>query len=101
LALVGSLLFFPPTGNNFDFTWGALGLLTLMGVSNAVGALGYRYSLFVTSSLSVQRIMFFNPVLQMLWIWLFADVSIANPQALLIGSGIVLISNLGWQTKSG
>ena len=101
LALVGSLLFFPPTGNNFDLTWGSLGLLTLMGVSNAVGALGYRYSLFVTSSLSVQRIMFFNPVLQMLWIWLFADVSIANPQALLIGAGIVLISNLGWQSKSG
>ncbi len=101
LALAGSILFFPPTDNNFDINWSTLGLLTLMGLSNAVGALGYRYSMYVTSSLSVQRIMFFNPVLQMFWIWLFADVSIANPVALLIGAGIVLLSNLGWQTKSG
>ena len=99
LTLLGSILFFPPTDNNFDLTWTMLGLLGLMGVSNAVGALGYRYSLFVTSSLSVQRIMFFHPTLQMLWIWLFADVSIANPQALLIGAGIVLLSNVGWQNK--
>ena len=45
--------------------------------------------------------MFFSPVLQMLWIWLFADVSIANPPALLIGAGIVLLSNLGWQSRAG
>lgn len=100
LALLGSILFFPPTDRSFELSWTTLGLLTLMGVSNAAGALGYRYSLFVTSSLGVQRIMFFNPILQMFWIWLFADVSIANPQALLIGAGIVLLSNLGWQTKS-
>ena len=97
LALLGIILFFPPTEDSFDLTWTTLGLLGLMGVANAVGALGYRYSLYVTSSLSVQRIMFFNPVLQMLWIWIFADVSITNPQALLIGAGIVLLSNLGWQ----
>ena len=97
LALAASFLFFPPTDNSFDLSWTTLGLLSLMGFGNAAGALGYRYSLFVTSSLSVQRIMFFNPALQMLWIWLFADVSIANPQALVIGAGIVLISNLGWQ----
>ena len=36
----------------------------------------------------------------MLWIWIFADVSIANPQALMIGAGIVLLSNLGSQTKT-
>ena len=100
LTLLGSVLFFPPTGNSFDLTWTTVGLLSLTGVFNAVGALSHRYSLFVTSSLSVQRIMFFSPVLQMLWLWIFADVSIANPQALLIGAGIVLLSNVGWQTKS-
>ena len=68
---------------------------------NAVGALSHRYSLYVTSSLSVQRIMFFSPALQMLWLWIFADVSIANPQALLIGAGIVLVSNVGWQSNVG
>jgi len=77
-----------------------LGLLSLLGVSNAAGGLGYRYSLYVTSSLSVQRIMFFNPAFQMLWIWAFADVSIANPQALLLGTGIVLLANLGSQAQT-
>ena len=99
LTLVGSFLFFPPSGDSFDLTWKMVGLLTLTGVFNAAGALSHRYSLYVTSSLSVQRIMFFSPVFQMLWLWLFADVSIANPQALLIGTGIVLLSNLGWQSK--
>ena len=99
LTLVGSFLFFPPSGDSFDLTWKMVGLLTLTGVFNAAGALSHRYSLYVTSSLGVQRIMFFSPVFQMLWLWLFADVSIANPQALLIGTGIVLLSNLGWQSK--
>ena len=100
LTLAGSMLFFPPTENTFEFDWTTMGLLTLLGVFNAAGALSHRYSLYVTSSLAVQRIMFFSPVLQMLWIWLFADVSIANPRALLIGAGIVLLSNLGWQNRS-
>ena len=99
LTLLGSIVFFPPTGNSFDLTWRIVGLLGITGVFNAVGALSHRYSLYVTSSLSVQRIMFFSPVLQMLWLWIFADVSIANPRALLIGAGIVLLSNVGWQTK--
>ena len=98
LTLAGSLLFFPPTENSFDLTWTTLGFLSLIGAFNAAGALSHRYSLYVTSSLGVQRIMFFSPVLQMLWIWIFADVSIANPQALLIGAGIVLLSNVGSQT---
>ena len=101
LTLLGSVLFFPPTGNSFDLTWTIVGLLGLTGVFNAVGALSHRYSLYVTSSLSVQRIMFFSPVLQMLWLWIFADVSIANPQALLIGAGVVLLSNVGWQARVG
>ena len=42
--------------------------------------------------------MFLSPALQMLWLWTFADVSIANPQALLIGTGVVLLGNVGWQT---
>ena len=100
LTLVGSVLFFPPTGSSFDFDWTTVGLLCLLGVLNAAGALSHRYSLYVTSSLAVQRIMFFSPVLQMLWIWMFADVSIANPVALMIGAGIVLLSNLGWQNQS-
>ena len=100
LTLVGSVLFFPSTGNSFDLTWTMVGLLSLTGVFNAVGALSHRYSLYVTSSLSVQRIMFFSPVLQMLWLWIFANVSIANPRVLLIGAGIVLFSNVGWQTKA-
>ncbi len=99
LTLLGSVLFFPPSDNNFDLTWTTVGLLSLMGALNASGALSHRYSLYVTSSLSVQRIMFFSPVLQMLWIWMFADISIANPQALLVGAGIVLLSNFGWQSK--
>jgi hypothetical protein len=99
LTLVGSFLFFPPSGDSFYLTWKMVGLLTVTGVFNAAGALSHRYSLYVTSSLSVQRIMFFSPVFQMLWLWLFADVSIANPQALLAGTGIVLLSNLGWQSK--
>ena len=100
LALLGSAVFFPPTENSFEINWVMLVLLCLLGFSNAAGGLGYRYSLYVTSSLSVQRIMFFNPAFQMLWIWAFADVSIANPQALLIGTGIVLLSNLGSQTQA-
>lgn len=100
LTLVGSVLFFPPTAKTFELTGTTLGFLILVGVFNAAGSLGHRYSLFVTSSLSVQRVMFFSPVFQMLWIWLFADVAIANPHALLIGAGIVLVSNLGWQSKT-
>ena len=100
LTLLGSALFFPPTANRFEIDWRTLGFLSLIGVFNMVGSLSYRYSMYVTSSLAVQRIMFFTPVLQMLWIWLFADVSIANPTALLIGAGIVLLSNLGWQGQS-
>ncbi len=100
LTLVGSILFFPPTENRFDFTWTTFGFLILIGVFNMSGSLSYRYSMYVTSSLSVQRIMFFTPILQMLWIWIFADVSIAHPQALMIGAGIVLLSNLGAQSKS-
>ena len=100
LTLAGSVLFFPPTEDSFNLTWTMLGFLSLIGLFNMAGALSYRYSMYVTSNLSVQRIMFFTPVLQMLWIWVFADVSIANPQALLIGAGIVLLSNVGWQTKS-
>ncbi len=100
LTLLGSLLFFPPDGNGYHLTWTVVGLLSLTGVFNAVGALSHRYSLYVTSSLSVQRIMFFSPVLQMLWLWLFADVSIANPQGLLIGTAIVLLANVGWQAKA-
>ena len=100
LTLAGSVLFFPPTDKSFDLTGTTLGFLGLVGAFNAAGALSHRYSLYVTSSLSVQRIMFFSPVLQMLWIWIFADVSIANPQALMIGAGIVLLSNLGSQTKT-
>ena len=99
LTLVGGFLFFPPSGDNFEVTWSMVGLLTATGVFNAAGALSHRYSLYVTSSLGVQRIMFFSPVLQMLWLWLFADVSIANPQALFVGTGIVLLSNLGWQRE--
>ncbi|MCY4368994.1 MAG: hypothetical protein OXF41_06140 [bacterium] len=101
LTLLGSLLFFPPTGNSFELTWTIVGLLSLTGVFNAVGALSHRYSLYVTSRLSVQRIMFFSPALQMLWLWIFADVSIANPQALLVGAAIVLVANVGWQTGAG
>ena len=62
--------------------------------------MSHRYSLYVTSSLSVQRIMFFSPPFQMLWLWLFADVSIANPQALMVGTAVVLLSNMGSQAKS-
>ncbi len=101
LTLAGSILFFPPTQNSFEINWTTVGLLSLMGALNAAGALSHRYSLYVTSTLAVQRIMFFSPVLQMLWIWLFADVSIANPPTLMIGAGIVLLSNLGWQSKAG
>jgi len=100
LTLLGSALFFPPTEDRFDFTWTTLGFLSLIGVFNMAGAVSHRYSLYVTSSLSVQRIMFFSPVLQMLWIWMFADVSIAKPQVLLLGTAIVLLSNLGYQTES-
>lgn len=101
LTLLGGWLFFPPTGSDLDLTWTIVGLLSLTGIFNAVGALSHRYSLYVTSSLSVQRIMFFSPALQMLWLWIFADVSIANPQALLIGTGVVLVANVGWQTRVG
>ena len=101
LTLLGSVLFFPPTAKTFELTWTMVGLLSLTGVFNAVGALSHRYSLYVTSSLSVQRIMFFSPALQMLWLWIFADVSIANPQALLVGAGIVLLANVGWQSNVG
>ena len=87
LTLLGSALFFPPTEKTFELSWATVGFLTLIGIFNAGGALSYRYSMYVTSSLSVQRIIFFTPVLQMLWIWLFAEVSIANPVALLIGTG--------------
>ncbi len=100
LTLAASALFFPPTDKSFELTGTTLGFLSLVGAFNAAGALSHRYSLYVTSSLSVQRIMFFSPVLQMLWIWLFADVSIANPVALLVGTGIVLLSNLGWQSET-
>ena len=100
LTLLGSVLFFPPTDNSFDLFWSTFGFLSLIGAFNAVGALSHRYSFYVTSSLSVQRIMFFSPILQMLWIWIFVDVSIVNPTALLIGAGLVLLSNLGSQTKT-
>ena len=100
LTLVGSLVFFPPSGNSFELTGTIVGFLSLMGIFNMAGALSHRYSLYVTSSLGVQRIMFFSPAFQMLWLWIFADVSIANPPALLIGSGIVLIANVGWQAES-
>ena len=100
LTLLGSVLFFPPTEKTFELSWTTVGFLTLIGIFNAGGALSYRYSMYVTSSLSVQRIIFFTPVLQMLWIWLFAEVSIVNPMALLVGTGIVLLSNLGSQTDS-
>ena len=101
LTLLGSALFFPPTDNHFTLDWTTVGFLSLIGLFNMIGSLSYRYSMYVTSALAVQRIMFFTPVLQMLWIWLFADVSIANPGALLIGAGIVLLSNLGWQADDG
>ena len=100
LTLLGSALFFPPTENTFELSWATVGFLTLIGVFNAAGALSYRYSMYVTSSLSVQRIIFFTPILQMFWIWVFAEVSISNPPALLIGAGIVLLSNLGSQSES-
>ena len=100
LTLAGSALFFPPTDDRFEFTWATVGFLSLIGMFNMAGAISHRYSLYVTSSLSVQRIMFFSPALQMLWLWIFADVSIAEPQFLLIGTTIVLLSNLGYQTKS-
>ena len=100
LTLAGSALFFPPTENRFELTWTTLGFLSLIGVFNMAGAISHRYSLYVTSSLSVQRIMFFSPALQMLWLWIFADVSITKPQFLLVGAGIVLFSNLGSRTKS-
>jgi len=100
LTLLGSALFFPPTEKTFELSWSTVGFLTLIGIFNAGGALSYRYSMYVTSSLSVQRIIFFTPVLQMLWIWLFAEVSIANPVALLIGTGIVLLANLGSQAQT-
>lgn len=100
LTLLGSVLFFPPTEKTFELSWTTVGFLTLIGIFNAGGALSYRFSMYVTSSLSVQRIIFFTPVLQMLWIWLFAEVSIVNPVALLVGTGIVLLSNLGSQTDS-
>ena len=100
LTLVGGFLFFPPSEDSLGITWNLVGLLTVTGVFNAAGALSHRYSLYVTSSLSVQRVMFFSPVLQMLWLWLFADVSIVNPPALLIGSAIVLLSNLGRQSET-
>ncbi len=100
LTLAGSALFFPPTENSFELTWTTLGFLSLIGAFNMAGAISHRYSLYVTSSLSVQRIMFFSPALQMLWLWMFADVSITKPQFLLVGAGIVLFSNLGSQTKS-
>ncbi len=99
LTLLGSALFFPPTEKTFELSWTTVGFLTLIGIFNAGGALSYRYSMYVTSSLSVQRIIFFTPVLQMLWIWMFTEVSIANPVALMIGTGIVLLSNLGSQTE--
>ena len=101
LTLLGSALFFPPTENTFNLSWAGLGFWCLIGLFNMAGSLSYRFSMYVTSSLSVQRIMFFTPVFQMLWIWLFAEVSIANPGALLVGTGIVLLSNLGWQTEDG
>ena len=100
LTLLGSVLFFPSTDDRFDLTWTTLGFLSVIGVFNMAGAVSHRYSLYVTSRLSVQRIMFFSPPLQMLWLWIFADVSIAKPQVLLIGTAIVLLSNLGYQTKS-
>ncbi len=100
LTLVGSALFFPPTDRAFDFDWATVGFLILIGIFNMAGSLSYRYSMYVTPSLAVQRVMFFTPVLQMLWIWLFAEVSIANPGALIIGAGIVLLSNLGWESDS-
>ena len=100
LTLLGSALFFPPTESTFDLSWATVGFLTLIGVFNAAGALSYRYSMYVTSSLSVQRIIFFTPVLQMFWIWVFTEVSISNSPALLIGAGIVLLSNLGSQSES-
>ena len=100
LTLLGSVLFFPSTDDRFELTWTTLGFLSVIGVFNMAGAVSHRYSLYVTSRLSVQRIMFFSPPLQMLWLWLFADVSIAKPQVLLLGTAVVLLSNLGYQTES-
>ena len=96
LTLLGSALFFPSAG--IGLAWTTAGLLALAGAFDAVGSLAHRYSLYTTSSLSVQRVMFLSPALQMLWLWTFADVSIANPQALLVGTGVVLLGNVGWQT---
>ena len=96
LTLLGSALFFPSASVGLAST--TAGLLALAGAVDAVGSLAHRYSLYTTSSLSVQRVMFLSPALQMLWLWTFADVSIANPQALLVGTGVVLLANLGWQT---
>ena len=96
LTLLGSALFFP-SSDAFGLAWTTVGLLALTGALDAVGSLAHRYSLYTTSSLSVQRVMFLSPALQMFWLWTFADVSIANPEALLIGTGVVLLGNLGWQ----
>ena len=100
LTLLGSVIFFPSTDERFDLTWTTFGLLSVIGVFNMAGAVSHRYSLYVTSRLSVQRIMFFSPPLQMLWLWIFANVSIAKPQVLLIGTAIVLLSNLGYHKES-
>ena len=97
LTLLGSALFFPSAGG-FGLAWTTAGPLALAGAFDAVASLAHRYSLYTTSSLSVQRVMFLSPALQMLWLWTFADVSIANPQALLVGTGVVLLGNVGWQT---
>ena len=98
LTLLGSALFFPSA--SIGLGWTTAGLLALAGAFDAVASLAHRYSLYTTSSLSIQRVMFLSPALQMLWLWTFTDVSIANPQALLVGTGIVLLANLGWQTAN-
>ncbi len=98
-TIVASIMFFDSSGNSFRLTGEVVVLLGVIGIFNALGALSHRYSLYVTPSLGVQRIMYLSPALQMLWLWMFANVSIANPPVLLLGSLVVLASTLGWQAQ--
>lgn len=81
-------------GQGGRVTWEAMGWAVAVGFSLVPGAILSRRAVLVTPDLSVNALVYASPVVGLLWLGLFTDITVARLDLLVVGAITVAVANV-------
>ena len=81
-------------GNGGQVTWEGIGWAVAVGFTLVPGAVLSRRAVLVTPDLGVNALVYASPVVGLLWLGLFTDITVARLDLLVLGAIVVAVANV-------